>query len=181
MFGINSGCCVKFGQIFVHGAVDIVSIQTDKRQSKKERRGNGPCNQLFVPSPLIKCCFGVTTLDWASQSLTVNGQLAAMSSRLCILDSPGGLLTLDLALIGWLRKFHKWIGPFLLFTKPRCEAFLCVYCVLWCLSVPFLFHFLQNTPVHVTQGGVTTKAMPEPSRCKPGEFTLHRALNSFFF
>ena len=38
-------------------------------------------------------------------------------------ERAGGLFTLDLALIGWLRKFHKLIEPFMFFTKPRCEAF----------------------------------------------------------
>lgn len=65
-------------------------------------------------SHLLACCFAVTTLEWAGQSLTVNCQLAAISSQMCISDSPGGLLTLDLALIGWLRTFHKWTGPFML-------------------------------------------------------------------
>lgn len=99
---------------------------------------------------------------------------------MCILDSPGGLLTLDLALIGWLRKFHKWIGPFMLFTKPRCEAFLSVHCILWCLSVPFLFHFLQNTSCcFMWLRGVTTKVGPELSPFKPGGLSLHRALHCF--
>lgn len=75
-----------------------------------------------------------------------------MITQTCILDHPGGSLTLDLELIGWLRKFHKRIAPFMHFTKPRCEAFKSLHCILWCLSVPFLFHFLQNTRLHVTGG-----------------------------
>lgn len=75
------------------------------------------------------CCFAVTSLDFAGQGLTVSCQLTAISSQTCILDSPGGLLTLDLELIGWLRKFPEWIGPFMLYTKLRCEAFLSVHCI----------------------------------------------------
>lgn len=91
--------------------------------------------------------FCVTT---PGQSLSTSCQLAAINSQMCLLESPGGLITLDVAPINWLRKFHKRIWLFMVFFKPRCEAFLFVYCILWCLSFFLFFNFLHNT--HVTEG-----------------------------
>lgn len=123
----------------------------------------------------MKCCFAVTTLDLAGSNRTVSCQLAAISSQMCILDSPGGFLTLDLALSGWLRKFHKRIGPFVLFAKPRCEAFLSALCIFGCLFVPFLFHFLRNTRFHVTEGTSKPRSYqscPHASRWIPIRWSL---------
>lgn len=152
--------------ILVHGAIVMVSIkdtETEERRGKKEEKNS--CNQPSGPRHLMKC-FAVTGLDWASQSLTVNCQLAAMSSQVCILDSPGGLLTLDLALIGWLRKFHKRIEPFMLFTKPRCGAFS--FSALYSLVFICPLFSFTSSKTHATWGGVTTKVIPELSTSKPG-------------
>lgn len=51
--------------------------------------------------------FCVTTLDCAGQCLSTNCQLAAINSQTCLLESPGGLRTLDVAPINWLREIPQ--------------------------------------------------------------------------
>lgn len=157
-FWNHTSLLCKIWSFFAHGII-VVDIKDKERREKIEKKGI-MCNQSFGPRHL-KGCFVVSTFNWANHSLTVNCQLAAMSCQMCILESSRGLLTLDLALIGWLRKFHKRIEPFMLFTKPQCEAFLSVHCILWCLSLPFLFHFLQNTRFMWLGGSIRTKVIPE--------------------
>lgn len=108
----------------------------------KDGENNG-CNQPAEPSNSMLFCSYYTRLG----RLTVNWQLAAMSSQMCTSDSSGGgLLTPDRALIDWLRKFHSQIGGLLCssLSLARCEAFHSVLFILRCLSASFLFHFLQK-------------------------------------
>lgn len=108
--------------IFSHGA--IVTLKTDRRNERKER-GKKLMQSAVWAQPL--CCFAVTSLDLAGQGLTVSCQLRAIRCQTCVLDSPGGLLTLDLELIGRLRKFPEWIGPFMLTISAGVKPFfLCI-------------------------------------------------------
>lgn len=137
----------------------------------KDGENNG-CNQPAEPSNSMLFCSYYTRLG----RLTVNWQLAAMSSQKCMSDSSGGgLLTPDRALIDWLRKFHTRIGGLLCSSlSPAVWSFS--FGAFYSQVFICLFSLSLNIRLNVTEGA----SWPRLNKSNPHLMVWKMKLLSFW-